>query len=89
MMHIHVEWQNKGTVALEFLLKYTEGQDYTFLSLNIQILAFISKNSTMTMLKMMQFDVRCVRSARKMAPGAIQFHGLWRCHGGLYRSYTH
>ena len=20
----------------------------------------------------------------KIAPGAIQFHRLWRCHGGLY-----
>ena len=43
----------------------------------------------MTMLKRVQFAVRSVRSACKIAPGAIQFHGLRRRHGGLYGSRTH
>ena len=52
-------------------------------------MAFISKNSStgMRMFKRVQFDVRVVRE--KIAPGAIQFHGLRRCQGGFYGSRTH
>ena len=56
-------------------------------SLCIQILAFMSKNSTMTMLKRVQFAV--CRVCSKIASGAIQLHRLLRHHGGLYGSHTH
>ena len=44
----------------------------------------------MTMLKK-GCNLLCLVSEvrEKIAPGAIQFHGLQRRHGGLYKSLTH